>query len=151
MKYKYLNKDYKTVEELKNHYRELSKKYHPDLNPEGLEIMKKINNEYEALFNIINTTEETAKEFIDIISNIINLDITIEIIGSWIWVSGNTFSCKDTLKENGFKWASKKKMWYFNPDKNYKKRSKKELTITEIKNIFDYEVIKKGNKNPILT
>ena len=146
MKYKYLNQNYKTVEDLKKHYRELSKKYHPDINPEGNEAMKIINNEFEVLFDIMNKTEETAKQFIDIINNIINLDITIEIIGSWIWASGNTYSCKDTLKENGFKWANKKKMWYFNPDKEYKKRSKKELSISDIKNMYGYETIKQGSK-----
>ena len=110
MKYKYLNQNYLTVEELKKHYRELSKQYHPDINPNGSESMKTINNEFEILFNIMNKTEETAKQFINIINNIINLDITIEIIGSWIWCSGNTYNCKDTLKENGFKWANKKKI-----------------------------------------
>lgn len=143
--YKYLNQNYKSVEELKKHYRELSRQYHPDLNPEGLEIMKIINNEFETLFDIMNKSEETAKQFIDIINNIINLDITIEIIGSWIWCSGNTYNCKDALKSNGFKWASKKKMWYYNPDENYKKRSKKELSIEDIKSKYGFETIKKAN------
>ena len=145
MKYNYLNKEYNTVEELKKHYRELSKKYHPDINENGSDAMKTINNEFEILFDIMNKTEETAKQFIDIINNIINLDITIEIIGSWIWLSGNTYDHKDIIKSNGFKWANKKKMWYFNPDQNYKKRSKKELSITDIKNMYGFETIKKGN------
>lgn len=145
-KYKYLTSNYKTVEELKKHYRELSREYHPDLNPDGLESMKVINNEFEELFPILNKTEETAKQFIDIINNIIHLDITIEIVGNWIWCSGSTYNCKDILKENGFKWAPKKKMWYFNPDGNYKKRSKKELSISEIKGIYGSDTIKKSNK-----
>lgn len=41
--------------------------------------------------------------------NIINFNINIEICGSWIWVSGNTYGCKTELKQNGFHWASKKK------------------------------------------
>ncbi len=35
------------------------------------------------------------------------------MIGSWIWVSGDTKEIKEKLKELGFKWASKKKMWYY--------------------------------------
>ena len=35
-------------------------------------------------------------------------NITIELIGSWIWVSGDTREIKEKLKEIGFKWASKK-------------------------------------------
>ena len=72
MKYKYLNQNYKTTEDLKKHYRELSKQYHPDINPNGSDAMKTINNEFEILFDIMNKTEETAKQFIDIINNIIN-------------------------------------------------------------------------------
>ena len=46
-----------------------------------------------------------------IISQILHFEnITIELVGSWIWLSGNTKEIKDKLKELGFKWASKKKM-----------------------------------------
>ncbi|MDD5122905.1 MAG: DnaJ domain-containing protein [Dehalococcoidales bacterium] len=42
-----------TLEEIKNSYRKLAKKYHPDINPspEALEIFKKINLAYEVLGN----------------------------------------------------------------------------------------------------
>ena len=134
---KYLNGTYKNLEELKKAYRNLCKTYHPDLNPNCLEIMKVINNEYEDLFNILKNqlttkTEEKATDFIDLLKNIINLDITIEIVGSWIWVSGNTYDHKETLKANGFKWASKKKMWYLNPTGTQKK-TKKQYSMDTIK------------------
>ena len=153
MIYIHLTDDYKNLEELKKHYRELTKKYHPDVNSQGLEAMQKINVEFESLFNIVkfqsnyksdNTTEETPREFINIIKNIINLDLTIEIIGSWIWVSGNTKEHKELLKANSFKWAAKKLMWYYNPDGSYKKKSKKQLSINEIKNIYGSTEIKQG-------
>lgn len=142
----YLNGNYKNLEELKKAYRNLCKTYHPDINPDGLEIMKVLNNEYEELFNNLkfttnNTTDEKATDFIDLIKNIINLDITIEIIGSWIWVSGNTYDHKEILKENGFKWASKKKMWYLNPTGTKKKTSKK-YDINEIKSMYNTQTVK---------
>lgn len=144
--YNYLNRTYKNTEELKKHYRELTKKYHPDINSNGLEHMKQINNEYEELFKLVNTTEEKASDFIDIIDKIINLDIDIDIVGSWIWVGGNTFDHKDTLKKNGFKWASKKKLWYYNPDKTYKKKSKKQFSYKQIQSMYETESIKKSNR-----
>lgn len=143
---KYLNGTYKNLEELKKAYRNLCKTYHPDLNPNGLEIMKVINNEYEDLFNILKNqsttkTEEKATDFIDLLKNIINLDITIEIVGSWIWVSGNTYDHKETLKANGFKWASKKKMWYLNPTGTQKK-TKKQYSMDTIKSMYGAQTIK---------
>ena len=38
-------------EEIKKSYRNLSKKYHPDVNPEGAEMFKEINEAYETLGN----------------------------------------------------------------------------------------------------
>ena len=119
------------IEDVKEQYKQLTKKYHPDLNRETdtTEIMKEINAEFTKLHkqykNIHRTesgetfesqkqTEETPEEFIEILNKIAHLEgLDIEICGSWIWVSGNTFNHKDSLKEAGFRWASKKKMWYW--------------------------------------
>lgn len=49
------------------------------------------------------------------ISKISNLGLTIEVCGSWVWVSGDTKPHKEALKESGFKWAPKKEMWHFRP------------------------------------
>jgi curved DNA-binding protein len=38
-----------TEEEIKKSYRSLSKKYHPDVNPDGVEKFKEINEAYEVL------------------------------------------------------------------------------------------------------
>ncbi len=114
----------KTIEELKKEYRTLVKLHHPDNN--GNEsIMKAINNEYDSMFTVLqhihNAKEENAdnqnteqpEAFRHIINTLMSYsNITIEICGSWLWVSGDTYQCKDTLKELGFKWASKKQMWY---------------------------------------
>ena len=38
----------------------------------------------------------------------------IELIGSWIWISGNTYIIKEQLKELGFFFSGNKKAWFFN-------------------------------------
>lgn len=38
--------------------------------------------------------------------------VKVELIGAWVWVSGNTKPVKDDLKAGNFKWHSKRKMWY---------------------------------------
>ena len=40
-----------TAQEIKSQYRDLIKKYHPDVNPDGLEAMKQINKEFEELMH----------------------------------------------------------------------------------------------------
>lgn len=44
----------------------------------------------------------------------ITLDhVTVELIGNWVWVSGETWTHAKVLKTNGFKFAPKKKMWTY--------------------------------------
>ena len=137
-----------TAEDVKHQYRENAKKYHPDLggNPEDFKAMR---IEYEQLWerykNIHRNAEgktyekettETPDEFADIINTLVRLNgVHVEICGSWIWASGNTMTHKDTLKQLGFKWAHKKKTWYYHSEP-YRKRSRRELTLDEIRDMF---------------
>ena len=61
--------------------------------------------------------------------------IEILICGQWIWVSGNTYNYKKELKEIGFKWASQKKQWYWKSEA-YQKKSRKTLSMDEIRNYY---------------
>lgn len=58
--------------------------------------------------------------------------MTVELVGSWIWVSGNTYAHRDTLKALGFGWAAKKHAWYYHKGE-YKRRGKKEIPLDDIK------------------
>lgn len=62
-------------------------------------------------------TYEAYQAFIDLMFKVYeSLDtseLKIELCGSWLWVSGNTYPVKETLKALGFKYASKKRMWYW--------------------------------------
>ena len=114
-----------THKDVKHAYRKAAMKYHPDRNPAGAEMMKVINAAYDALKEFsgdIPDSESTQaqdypKALNDALNAIINLEgLEIEICGAWVWVSGNTKQHKNILKETGFKWASKKKNWYFRPE-----------------------------------
>ena len=146
---KYFN-NITTLEELRKEYRKLVKENHPD-NGGSEEAIKAINVEYEYYFNILknNDTKENANKYNmtedemlrNVINAIINLNIDIEICGSWIWVSGNTFGCKEELKQNNFKWASKKKMWYWhNPEQLVIVRGKMNMEDIRIK--YGSQVVK---------
>ena len=150
-------KNPETLEDLKKQYHRLAMKHHPDVG--GTEqAMKEINAEYEKLFSSLKDTHknaegefyqsrtattETAAEFMDIIEKLIHMDgIEIEVCGSWVWVTGNTRPHKDELKALAFRWSSNKAAWYFHRD-GYKKRSKKSLTLDEIRGYYGSEKIEK--------
>lgn len=111
-------------EELRNQYKKLLIRYHPDNNSgtDTTAIMQEINAEYDTLlkqFAAIHAdfkfSEKKESELKEVLSEVIKLkaDILIELIGTWIWISGNTYSVKDRLKDLGFRWTKKKHKWYW--------------------------------------
>ena len=138
----------KTAEDVKKQYRENARKYHPDLGGDP-EQFKEMHAEYEQIFNRLKNThknaegktyekatDETPEQFASIINALIRLKgIEVEICGSWIWVSGNTREHKDILKDLHFKWANRKQAWYFHFEP-YRKRSRRELSLDEIRDMF---------------
>ncbi len=135
-----------TPESVKAAYRKACSLYHPDRNPAGLEMMKLVNQAYDALKDESGTSTETidsqnyGQELCNALNAIMDLGLTIELCGAWAWISGNTKDHKDTLKTSGFKWASKKLMWYFRPaDAKTFSRGKK--TIDEIRTKYGSKIV----------
>ena len=62
-------------------------------------------------------------------------DIVIEIIGCFVWVTGNTKPHREQLKALRFQWHSKKIAWYLKPE-DYKKRSRKDYDLDEIREMY---------------
>ena len=64
----------------------------------------------------------------EIIEKLIHLDgIEIEICGTWIWLTGNTYFHREYLKEIGCRWSSGHKKWYWTEAPFYNKSSKKSM------------------------
>ena len=105
-------KNVNTLEELRKQYKELLKKFHPD-NPNGsTKATQEINQEYERLFKLLKDRHDSKRtsdkeektsyynnmkydfsedaKLRDVLNKVINFTgVTIEIIGEWIWISGN--------------------------------------------------------------
>ena len=147
MKTQYFS-DCRTLEEVKRRYKELAMQHHPDRGG-CTAVMQDINNEYENVmknpfFSFSEQTEQEKQEFIkypEIIDQVIGLQgIIIELIGNWIWISGNTYPYKSQLKQIGFYFAPKKVMWYYRPP-DYKSSNRSPKTIEYIRLKYGSDVI----------
>jgi len=100
------------INEAKAIFKKLAKLLHPDVGGSNEEF-KILNKIYTDLIeNKIYFSNDTKFdiELEKIISQILHYEnITIEVIGSWIWLSGDTKIIKDKLRNLNFKWASKKR------------------------------------------
>lgn len=141
-----------TAEELKKAYRKAAVNNHPD-NGGDAATMAAINEEYSRLFEQLKNThkthdgktythtgdrctKETPADFINLVNELMKMNgITIEIIGAFVWVTGDTKSNKDGLKALNFKWHSKKSAWYLAPDW-YRKNNKQQYTLDEVRSMF---------------
>lgn len=155
-------KNLETMEEVKKQYRKLAMKFHPDRGGDE-EIFKAINNEYEeaieyAKRNELNKTKTKKEEdfiksqyrnsnnFRTIINKLIQLvNINIEICGTWLYITGNTYPVKEYLKnEFGAFWSKSKKCWCIAPEgKNFRKsRGFKGRNMSSIRNTYGSNKIK---------
>lgn len=138
----------KTVPELRQRYRALLKMHHPDNNGNE-EVMKEINVQYDRLFDVLSQSEaegkesytkENDEEFRRILEAISGFNITVEIIGNWIWAF-DSFAYKDKLKELGFRYAPRKRAWTWH-NGEYRRCYKGEVSLNSIKAKYGCETIK---------
>ena len=138
------------INEAKKVYRELAKQLHPDVGGTN-EMFKLLNQVYNNIlehgFSFLDE-EKFDLELEKVISKILHFEnIVIEVVGSWVWVSGNTKAIKEELKEIGFRWRSKKKMWSYGEMKG--KRNHKEQNIDSIKAKYGCHEVKIKQRSKI--
>jgi len=151
-----------SLDDLKKVYKNLAKKLHPDKGGDTASFQA-MQNEYDLLVNEIlktgNLSAQQVKnevELDEIYKEIINVlipyeNLNIEIIGTWIWLSGSFNDLAPLTKKYGnglldslgFKWASLKKMYYLDTTGKGTK-NKKEMSIESIRNKYGTKEIKTG-------
>jgi hypothetical protein len=149
----------KDIDALKKQYFKLAKKYHPDAGGTTAQFQQ-LQAEYEKLLNAILkgsnfTTEqkdneiELDKAMRGIVDAIINLEgIIIELIGKWLWISGNTYPVRAVLKSAGLIYIKKdgKPYWVY---KGVESSSRGGTTMEEIKAKYGSKKIEVSPKKVI--
>jgi len=132
---------------IKKAYKIAAFKFHPDRNAAGLEMMQMINTAYAYLKTVtdFSSASPAADNYPEAVSDAINAVIglqglTVEICGNWVWLSGDTKPHKDAIKAAGFRWASKKRMWYFRPAQ-YKSKNRRQNSMADIRNMHGSRVV----------
>lgn len=63
-------------------------------------------------FDKANESEPLTETILKAYNSIKHLPgISIELVGCWLWVSGETKTVKDNLKDAGFRWNRKREKW----------------------------------------
>lgn len=168
MTYKFFT-ECSTLEEVKKLYRKLCFEHHPDRGG-NTATMQSINNEYAFVCARMakegskkdgskRTAAEAEAEILsaeayqEAINKIIHLEgINIELIGYWLWVTGETKQYAKILGSEParFIYAGKKSdrsAWFFRTE-NFKTRNKKGMDLDDIRNKYGSEKIngKQGYK-----
>lgn len=148
-------KDCTTLEEVKATYKRLALQHHPDRGGDTA-TMQEINTEYAfATARIVSgsgmNAEDTEKEmhfseeYRAIIEQIIHLPgIVIELVGLWIWVTGDTKPVAKELGEAKLHYASKKVAWYYRSNHLKAARGGKK-SLDEIRSKYGSEVVNGRN------
>ncbi len=137
------------INEAKKIYKDLAKKLHPDVGgtDEEFKALNKIYNDFIENGLRFEDDSEFDLELEKIISQILHFEnIIIEVVGSWIWLTGDTREIKETLKTIGFKWASKKKQWYFGEMKG---RNPKQKSMDDIKAKYGSQTVQGKSRDKI--
>lgn len=139
-----------TLDQLRKAYHRLAFEHHPDRGGDTYH-MQVINAQYERLSKtLIYSSDEfsedrkvyerhLSQELRRIIEKVIRLDgVIIELIGSWLWISGNTFAIRETLKTEGFKFSPPKSAWYWH-EGEFIKRSKTLQSMEELREYWGHQ------------
>jgi len=123
----------KTVGDVKTRYRQLAKAHHPDLSKEAdaTKTMQAINAQYHATLEAMdgqvskgfdgkdhtyNYNQDIEQELMDKIAQVLAYrmpGVDVELIGSWLWVYGDTKPYKEAMKAMGLIWHGQRKKWYY--------------------------------------
>jgi hypothetical protein len=144
-----------SVNEIKKEWRRLCFLHHPDVGGDTA-TMQQVNRQYhEALSRANGQTaaggdgkdhtyyynQEREQAVMDKVDELLQkklAGIEILLVGTWVWVTGDTRPVKDSLKEAGLSWHSKRGMWYWHTPQ-YKWTYNAKATFSDICETYGVE------------
>jgi hypothetical protein len=127
------------------------------------EMLKDLREEFSALMKVLRVvrsnevvkekatvsekTVEAVKEKATVSEKITELQekidpagLSLEICGTWLWVTGKTFQVKDILKELGFRYSANKLAWYYRQAENLS-GNQEPLPIEKIRELYGASLV----------
>ena len=140
----------KTLADVRTAYKKAALRYHPDHGGDVRQ-MQLVNEAFALLTRILEDNKtwsdwheaKAAQEtpLTEVILKKYNQvkhlhGVKIELIGTWLWVTGDTRHHRTQLKGAGFRWNRKKLAWYWHPA-TYRKRTRREWSLEKIRETFE--------------
>lgn len=134
--------------QIKEIYRKLASKYHPDKEFGDTNKMQLINASYEKLEQFFKTSDTLELKNNQSIFDFALFDelkalpgLIIEVCGHWIWLKGNTKEHKEILKKLGFKYSFDKGMWFWSVTLKPNSKIRGSKTMVRIRKLFGSTII----------
>ncbi len=112
-----------TLDNIKQLYRKLASMNHPDKggNTETMQLINTAFTEFCRYFETNQTLDINQNhdipginfEFLNTLKSLQGL--VIEVCGYWVWLSGDSYTHREIIKNLGFKFSGSKKRWYWSP------------------------------------
>lgn len=144
-----------TLDALKSEYKRLCKIHHPDAGGDDA-TMAAINAAYDDAIEAFargdfgqkeqrQANTEDSEAFRAAVAAAVNLaGVTLELCGSWLWASGNTYGYRDHLKASGYRWSRNKQAWYWR-QADERTHSRGRYSLDEIRDKFGSQLVSSGN------
>jgi hypothetical protein len=146
---------------IKTRFRELVMIHHPDRGGDTA-TMQEINAQYETAMRASYTEDEKTSRSVDwwmeqeqammdVLAKLAHAGLvdflTVELLGVWLWVSGDTRPHKEALKACGLFWSKQKAAWYWrSPAHRVPRRNAPNGSLDELRSGFGSQPFQKAGK-----
>ena len=155
---KYFN-NINSLAELKARYKKLALLLHPDRGGSTAEFQA-MQSEYDNF--VLTDPKEQATHtkygpiFSKLIEDLVTIpNIIVDVVGCWVWISGDTREVKEQIKQAGgehftAKWNRTRKIWQIKPSGfRHMKRSSKQYTKDDLQAFYGGEQVAKKEKKQV--